>query len=169
MPDLVQNGTVSLVLVATQVAAIVLGLQDAALTREEIAAHRLAPAAFARFERASRAVASEVARDPALVSEPLFSQEIAQGGDVAEVAATLEQRLSHHAGLSRVLKAASLTPREYTKFALSLVAARLAFGFVESGLLKSVPAGTAADNVAFVRAHRAEVDAVLDALGVEFK
>ena len=53
-----------------------------------------------------------------------------------------------------------------TWLALGLLAARLAHGFLESGVLRSVPDGPAADNVRFVAEHQREVAAVLEDLGI---
>jgi hypothetical protein len=139
------------------------------LEPRELAAYRLTPAAFAQFREASDSVARVIADDPAFVAEPLFSQEVVQGGEVAEVSARLEARLRDHRGLHAALRTAGMTPRAYTTFALTLVAARLSLGFLDAGVLKSVPAGAATENVAFVRAHRAEVDRVLQRLAIEVK
>ena len=69
--------------------------------------------------------------------------------------------------LDGALVSAQITAREYTKFALALIAARLAHGFVKSGVLRGVPAGVAADNVAFVDANQAAIGDVLKRLGIE--
>ena len=55
------------------------------------------------------------------------------------------------------LFAADISSREYATFAIALFAARLAHGFVESGAMRRVPQGVAADNVAFVAAHAGEI------------
>ena len=54
-----------------------------------------------------------------------------------------------------------------TTFALALLGARLAHGFIDAGLLRNVPPGVAADNVQFVTEHHVEVSAVLKKLGIE--
>lgn len=139
------------------------------ITRKELAEYRLTAGTFEKFLRASQRIAAIVNHSTAFRAAPLFPQEIAQGGDVTIVAMELEARLRHDPGLSSALAAASMSAREYTKFVLTLVAARLADGFLEAGLLKTVPSGAAAENVAFVRAHRVATDAVLVDLGVELK
>jgi hypothetical protein len=139
------------------------------IDRTALAEYRLTTGAFDRFQRASRRMAIVIARDAAFRTAPLFSQEVAQGGDVTVVATELETRLLNHPALSEALEAAAISAREYTKFALTLVAARLAYGFLEAALLKTVPSGVAADNVAFVRAHRFAADEILTALEVEIK
>jgi hypothetical protein len=78
----------------------------------------------------------------------------------------LTARLENHPGLTAALEAAKITPREYSKFAIALVGAHLAQGFVKAGVLQKVPPGAPTINVAFVNAHEAEVTAVLEQLGV---
>jgi hypothetical protein len=141
--------------------------QQGNLDRRELATYRLTTSFFERFRDASQRIAIVIARDASFRAEPLFSQNIVQGGDVTEVSATLEGRLRDHSGLSHALSAATISARDYTKFALTLVAARLALGFLESGVLKTVPPGAATENVAFVRRHRAEVDDLFTELGIE--
>jgi hypothetical protein len=137
------------------------------LDRRELAAYRLTATVFERFRDASQQIAIVMARDASFRAAPLFSHEIVRGGDVTEVSATLEGRLRNHAAISHALSAVPISARDYTKFALTLVAARLALGFLESGVLKAVPPGAATENVAFVRAHRAEVDRLFTELGIE--
>ena len=83
------------------------------------------------------------------------------------MAIALEARLRNEPTLAEALRMANLTPHEYTKFALALVAARLAHGFVKAGVLRSVPPGVHADNVMFVDANQADIAAVMKELGVE--
>jgi hypothetical protein len=135
----------------------------------ELAGYRLIASVFERFQEASEAIARVTSRRSEFETAPLFSQEIAQGGDVEEVASVLQARLEGDAELSEALQNATISAHEYTKFAIALVGARLALGFLESGVLKKVPPGVASDNVAFVREHRDAVDAVLTELGIEIK
>jgi hypothetical protein len=137
--------------------------------RRELAAYRLTTADFEQFRNASARIAIVIADDASFRAQPLFSEEITQSGDVIEVSAMLEARLRGHAGLSEALTAAKMSARDYTKCALTLVAARLALGFLDSGVLKAVPPGAAADNVAFVRAHRTAVDETLNELAIEIR
>ena len=141
--------------------------EQGALDRRELAAYRLTTPVLERFRDASQRIAIVVARDASLPRGAALLARIVQGGDVTEVSATLEGRLRDHPGLSHALSAATISARDYTKFALTLVAARLALGFLESGVLKTVPAGAATENVAFVRGHRAEVDDLFTELGIE--
>ena len=150
-------------------ALLALGPQEeyGGLDRRELAAYRLTTSIFERFRDASQQIAIVIARDPAFSAQPLLSQDIVQGGDVVEVSTRLERRLRDHRELSRALQAAKITPRDYTKFVLTVVAARLAVGFLDSGVMKTVPPGAARDNVNFVRTHRAAVDDVLNRLHIE--
>jgi hypothetical protein len=133
----------------------------------ELADYRLTVPAFEQFQRASRLLAAAMRDDPRLAGTPLFTREIAVSGDAPAAAGELESRLEKEPALAGALLAAQLSAREYTKFALALIAAHLARGFLDAGVLRSVPAGVAADNVAFVAAHRAEVAGVLEELGVD--
>lgn len=133
---------------------------------QELARYRLTPAAFEAFSRASRRLAEAMAADPRFASAPLFTHDLVVAGDVEESSRTIEGRLQADPPLRAALEAARVTPREYTVFAMALVAARLAHGFVKAGVLPGVPAGVAADNVAFVDRHEAAVAAVLALLGI---
>jgi hypothetical protein len=139
------------------------------IDRYGLADYRLTVATFERFQDASARIAHVVANDQTLRESPLFSQEVVQSGDVLEVAPRLTSRLAEHAGLARALASALITPDAYTRFALALLTARMAFGFIESGVLRAVPAGAPTENVAFVRTHLREIDTVLRELGVDLK
>ena len=162
-------GPVTVLLLA---AALLVSGQQAdrsTIDRRELAAYRLTTADFEHFRDASGRIAIVIADDAAFRGQPLFSEEITQSGDVTEAGATLEARLRSHSGLSQALTAAKMSARDYTKCALTLVAARLALGFLDSGVLKTVPRGAAADTVAFVRKHRTVVDDLLKELAIEIR
>ena len=135
-------------------------------TVEELAQYRLSLPVFKRFDRASRLIATATRDDPAFVSNPLFTREVSVLGDAAAMATELEARLKKAPALAAALRGSNITAREYTTFALALFAARLAHGFVESGALRVVPAGVATDNVAFIEAHRTDITAILQVMGV---
>jgi hypothetical protein len=120
-----------------------------------------------RFERASRLIAAATRNGAQFEREPLFTKDTLLSGDVLPMAIALEARLRNEPALAGAFFAADLTSHEYTKFVLALVAARLAHGFVKSGVLRSVPPGVHADNVMFVDAHLAEIQAVMRELGLE--
>jgi hypothetical protein len=132
----------------------------------DLADYRLTPDVFQRFVRACRLVAEVTHRDSAFTAEPLFTKDVLQSGDAPAMATGLVARLESHAGLAASLRTAKLTAREYATFTIALFAAHLARGFLDAGVLSRVPSGTPADNVAFVRAHQAEVASVLDTLGI---
>ena len=75
-------------------------------------------------------------------------------------------RLTNHAGLAAALEAAKITPRDYAKFALTLIAARLAYRFLNAGVLARVPSGAPTINVEFVKTHQSDVTAALASLGI---
>jgi hypothetical protein len=133
----------------------------------EIADYRLEADAFARFNRASHVIAAAARADARFERDPLFTKDILLSGDVLPMAIALEARLRNEPALAGAFVAADITPHDYAKFALALVAARLAYGFVQSGVLRRVPAGVHADNVMFVEANLADILSVLKELGVE--
>jgi hypothetical protein len=133
----------------------------------ELAEYRLTVQVLKQFGHASRLIAVATRDDPEFVRHPLFTEEIALSGEVQEMASALEARLTREPLLASALGEAGLTAHDYTKFALALSAARLAYGFVQSGALRRVPDGAAADNVKFVGAHLTEVLEVLKAIGLE--
>lgn len=133
----------------------------------EIADYRLDAAVFAQFTRATHLIAAATRADARFDREPLFTRDILLSDDVLAAAVALEARLRTEPAFAGAFFAADMTPHDYTKFTLALVAARLAHGFVKSGALRRVPAGVHADNVMFIDAHLAEVQAVLKEIGVE--
>jgi hypothetical protein len=132
----------------------------------DLALYRLTEPVFKQFVEASRLIGPATRADPRFADDPLFTTEVALLGDARTEAARLDARLQDEPVLAHALRTAGLSSREYTKFALGLLAARLAHGFLESGVLRSVPDGPAADNVKFVDEHLQEVSAVLEALGI---
>jgi hypothetical protein len=132
----------------------------------ELADYRLTPDVFERFVQASGRIAVITRDDDSFALAPLFTREVALADDAVAAAAGLMARLENHKELAAALHASKLTPREYAKFALTLIAAHLAHGFVTSGVLPRVPAGAPTTNVEFVNAHTADVTAVLASLGI---
>jgi hypothetical protein len=133
----------------------------------EIAEYRLDAGVFQRFDRASRLIAAATQADARFARDPLLTKDILLSGDVLPMAIALEARLRNEPAFAGAFFAADLTPHEYTKFVLALVAARLAHGFVKSGVIRRVPPGVHADNVTFVDAHLVRIQAVMKDLGVE--
>jgi hypothetical protein len=132
----------------------------------ELSDYRLTMDVFERFMQASTRVVDITRTDPVFTFAPLFTKSVALSGDAVIAASGLAARLENHAGLSAVLDAAKLTPREYAKFAISLVGAHLAYNFMKAGVLQRVPAGAPTINVEFVKAHEAEVTSTLELLGI---
>lgn len=133
---------------------------------QELATYRLTDPVFEKFQDASRRIAAVMAAESRFRYAPLLTREIVQSDDASVAAAQLMTRLDNEPPFVEALHAAGLTSREFTMFALTLVGARLAHGFVESGALRSVPKGVPTDNVAFVAVHLQDVLDVLRALGV---
>jgi hypothetical protein len=132
----------------------------------EIAEYRLTEPVFKRFVDASRLIEAVMRDDARFVDAPLFTREVALSGDVVVEASALAARLDADRGLAAALRTAKLSAREYARFALVLIAARLAVGFIDAGVIYGARPGAPADNVEFFRAHRAEVVDVLAAIGV---
>jgi hypothetical protein len=133
----------------------------------ELANYRLTPAVFKRFAHATRLMAAAMLREPRFKNEPLITREISVSGEAVEMATTLQRRLDSEPVLAAALFAGDISAHEYSAFAIALFAARLAQGFLESGAMRRVPAGVAADNVAFVTANELEVSALLKKLDLE--
>ena len=132
----------------------------------ELADYRLTTDVFERFVQASGRIADATRDDSAFTYAPLFTKDVALSGDAVAEAAGLVARLENHPALVAALGTAMITPREYTKFAITLIAAHLAHGFLAAGVLPRVPAGAPTINVEFVKAHEADVTAVLTSLGI---
>ena len=132
----------------------------------ELADYRLTTDVFEHFVQASSRVADVTRDDASFTYAPLFTKDVALAGDAVAAVAGLVARLEHHPALAASLDGANITPREYAKFAITLIAARLAHGFLASGVLPRVPAGAPTINVEFVKTHEAAVTAVLASLGV---
>jgi hypothetical protein len=132
----------------------------------ELADYRLTAGVFDRFVQASGRIAEVTRNDASFTYVPLFTKDVALSDDAVAAAAGLMARLENHKGLAAALEASQITPREYVKFALALIAAHLAHGFVTSGVLPRVPAGAPSINVEFVGARTADVTAVLASLGI---
>jgi hypothetical protein len=141
--------------------------QPRAFDAKELAEYRLTLPVFERFVDASDQIAAVTRGDQRFVEQPLFTREVSVLGDATVMARELETRLSNDSALAEALRAAGLSAREYTTFALTLFGARLAHGFMSSGALRSVPKGVATDNVQFVAEHISAVIKVLQVLGVE--
>jgi hypothetical protein len=132
----------------------------------ELADYRLTTEVFERFGEASRRIAVVTRDDASFSFAPLFTKDVALSGDAVAAATGLVARLENHAALAAALDGAKITSREYAKFAITLIAAHLAHGFLASGVLPRVPAGAPTINVEFVKAHEADVVAVLASLGI---
>jgi hypothetical protein len=139
---------------------------QAAIDVYELADYRLTTDVFERFVTASNRIADVIRDDSSFKYAPLFTRDVALSGDAVSAAAGLVARLENHETLAAALDEAKITPREYTKFAITLIAAHLAQGFLASGVLPRVPSGAPTINVEFVKTHQADVTAVLASIGI---
>ena len=140
--------------------------QQAPFEAYDLADYRLTPPVFEQFVQASGRIADITEHDPAFRYAPLFTKDVALSGDAVAEVAGLVARLEHHPALAASLDGAKITPREYAKFVITLIAARLAYGFLASGVLPRVPVGAPTINVEFVKTHEEAVTAVLASLGI---
>lgn len=140
--------------------------QQALIDVYDLADYRLTTPVFEQFLKASGRVADISQHDETFRYAPLFTKDVSLSGDAPAMAQGLAARLANHPGLSAALADAKITPREYAKFAIVLIGAHLAHEFVKTGVIQKVPPGAPTINVDFVKAHEAEVTAVLTDLGV---
>ena len=139
---------------------------QASIDVDALANYRLTTEVFERFVLASGRVGEITRKDPAFKDAPLFTKDVTLSDDAVAAVKVLEARLGQHAGVAAAVKAAKMTPREYATFAIALVAARLAHGFLKAGVLRRVPAGAPTANVEFVEAHESDVIQTLAYLGI---
>jgi hypothetical protein len=132
----------------------------------ELADYRLTSEVFERFAQASGRVGTITREDSSFADAPLVTEDTALSGDAVAEVATLVARLESHAGLTAALAEAKITPREYGKFTIALIAARLAYGFMKAGVLQRVPSGAPTINGEFVKTHETEVTDTLAQLGI---
>jgi hypothetical protein len=134
---------------------------------KELAEYRLTVPVFRQFVHASQLIVTAAGSDPRLANEPLFTRQVSVLDDAVAAAERVEARLKFEPRYTAALRIASISARDYAKFAIALFAARMAHGFLQSGAIRGVTKGVAADNVNFVAEHQAEVTQVLQLLGVE--
>ena len=137
------------------------------LTARQLARYLLTEPMLKKFAHATRLMIAATRDEPRFVDAPLFTKDIFLSGDAAETAAALQKRIDSDPALAGALFAADLSARDYTSFAVTLVAARLAHGFIESGVLRGVPTGVAENNVQFVARHHSQVSALLRDMGLQ--
>ena len=163
-----RRATLLFIAIASAVTGAATAVPDAQtpIDISELADYRLTAPAFDRFVFATRRVVEIVRDDPAFAHAPLFTKEVALSDDAVAAASALVARLENHPGLVTALGASKFTPREYAKFAITLIAAHVAHGFVKAGVIQSVPDGAPSVNVDFVKTHESDVSAALASLGI---
>lgn len=77
---------------------------------------------------------------------------------------TMAQRMSADPRIAGALKRAGLAPREAATMQLAFLQVAITVGLLESGTIKEIPKDVNPDNVKFLQANRAEIQA-LTALG----
>ena len=105
---------------------------------------------------AQKALGEAVKKDPSL--DPAMN--ISEENDAQYVA-----RLEASPALKAAIESAGMSVRDYAYTSQSLVATLMAVGAVEAGQLKEIPEGINPRNVDFIKAHRAEIEARMKAMG----
>jgi hypothetical protein len=85
-----------------------------------------------------------------------MSDAIDGGGD-AQTLGDMERKITAMPHLPEALGKASLTPREYAKFNLTLLQAGFVAGMKKAGQLRQLPPGVSMENVQFVIDHEKEL------------
>lgn len=132
----------------------------------ELADYRLTEPVFKKFVHATRLMLMATRNEQRFADAPLFSRDITVSGDAPEMATALQRRVDSDPLLAGAVFAADVSGREYATFAITLFAARLAYGFVKSGVLRAVPAGVPTHNVEFVAQHETAISSLFKELGL---
>jgi len=85
-----------------------------------------------------------------------MSDAIDGGGD-AQTLADMERKITAMPHMAEALAKASLSPREYSKFNLTMIQAGFVAGMNKSGQLRQLPPGVSMENVQFVIDHEKEL------------
>ena len=73
----------------------------------------------------------------------------------------MERSIAGFAPMARSLKAQGLSPREYAKFMMAMLQAGMIYGFSQGKVdYAKLPAGVNPENIKFIAAHKAELDAM---------
>ncbi|TDK27403.1 hypothetical protein E2F46_04230 [Luteimonas aestuarii] len=127
----------------------------AASTQAEEAGFLLTRGNVDAFFNAQPLLAAAVEDDPSLDPAMDLSEE-----DAAAFAARLEASPALRGAIAR----AGLSTHDYARTSEQLLGALMAQGAMDAGLLQDLPEGISRRNVEFVRTHRAEIDARVQAL-----
>jgi predicted RNase H-like nuclease (RuvC/YqgF family) len=73
----------------------------------------------------------------------------------------MERGIAGFAPMARALKREGLSPREYAKFMMAMLQAGMIYGFSQGNVdYAKLPAGVNPENIKFIVAHKAELDAM---------
>lgn len=120
---------------------------------EELAAYRMTEDAFAKYVAATRNLA--------LVSREIDGMENPTA-DREDVIAAMAEAFEGRPNLRGAIVRAGMTPREYALFTMALLQATLGVSIVERdpAAIDHLPVTVPKENVRFVQAHRAALDAL---------
>lgn len=104
---------------------------------------------------------AEQARMERLEEEIAAAEEAEEGPDEADQSlAGMARRMERDPRVAGALRRANLAPREAATMQIALLQAVLVAGLLESGTLKEIPKDASPENVRFVQANRAAIDAM---------
>ncbi|HEU4640947.1 MAG TPA: hypothetical protein VFS44_00740 [Gemmatimonadaceae bacterium] len=132
---------------------------------QALASYRLTESTLHKVMQAGRNLAA-LAKDPAARAYMEKAQQEDQ--PEAKTIADMAKQFDGIPPMKKAITSAGLTSREYAMFTMSMLQASLAAAMMDAKgpyKLKELPKGTPPENVAFVRAHKAE----LEKYGAEMK
>jgi hypothetical protein len=113
---------------------------------KEIAAYQITDAAFAKYSQATRGLGALAKQLPANCGDD----------DSPQSLASLAAKMDAVPAVKAAITSAGMTSREYLVFSFALLQA----GFAAAIPGANLPAGVGAANVAFVKAHKAAIEAL---------
>jgi hypothetical protein len=127
-----------------------------------LAEYRLSIAAIQKLLAATRAMA-KVSEDPtvrAAAAKLSASDDANDGGDGYQSLNDMARKVDAFPPIASAIRSAGLTSREYMLITMSYMQAAMAAGMKKQGLIKELPKGTPAENVAFIEKNDTELQAI---------
>ena len=128
---------------------------------EDEAALAAYPLSMERLERWQRA--AQNLQEVATANPALAATWEAQNTD-AESLDEIVGRIEREPEARRAIESAGIAPRDYVLTSMALIQAMFAMAAVDMGQSEGVPDGVNPENVAFVREHRADIEAMMTAM-----
>jgi hypothetical protein len=127
----------------------------------EVATYRLTMPVMRKMARVQENIYTMITSTPALRSKYAALNEATENEPEPNTLDEMVQRMERMPEMTRAITSAGLTTREYLTAMLSMVQAAMALSFTQMegpARAKELPAGVMADNVAFLKANKAELD-----------